>query len=126
MRTEAVRKSEETVATQVQAAATGSSDAPPPSNRAKVAMFQVGDERFAVLSVPLHDAAAMAPLSAAEREVAVLAAGGLKNAEIASYRHASVRTVANQMASLMRKLKVASRYELAARLAHCPLGEGEG
>jgi DNA-binding CsgD family transcriptional regulator len=30
------------------------------------------------------------------------------------------------MASLMRKLKVASRYELAARLAHCPLGEGEG
>jgi DNA-binding NarL/FixJ family response regulator len=122
MSAEAARKSEEAVATPTEAGA-GGSDAAPSSKRVKVATFQVGDERYAVLSTPLHDEAAMASLSAAEREVASLAAAGLTNLEIGTYRHKSVRTVANQMASIMRKLKVSSRYELAARLAHCPIEE---
>jgi DNA-binding CsgD family transcriptional regulator len=91
----------------------------------KVALFTVGEDQFAVLSVPLDEGPAMAALSHAEREVAVLAARGLRNAEIARHRGTSVRTVANQMASILRKVGVSSRYELAAHLARYPLGEGD-
>lgn len=56
-------------------------------------------------------------LTAAETEVARLAARGLSNAEIAARRNVSVRTVANQMASILRKLGVSSRRELAVRYA---------
>jgi DNA-binding NarL/FixJ family response regulator len=95
---------------------------PPSSRQAKVTTFTVGDDQFAVLSIPLDEGVATAALSEAEREVAMLAAKGLKNAEIARRRGTSVRTVANQMASILRKLGVSSRYELAARLARYPLG----
>jgi DNA-binding NarL/FixJ family response regulator len=54
-------------------------------------------------------------LTEAERDVALAVIRGLSNAEIARARHASVRTIANQMAALMKKLEVASRVELAAR-----------
>jgi DNA-binding CsgD family transcriptional regulator len=89
--------------------------------RPRVITFRVADVQFAVLSVPLHDSAAMDALSPAEREVAVLAAAGLSNLAIARCKGKSVRTVANQMASILSKLRVGSRYELAARLALCPL-----
>jgi|HubBroStandDraft_4_1064222.scaffolds.fasta_scaffold440022_2 DNA-binding NarL/FixJ family response regulator len=56
-------------------------------------------------------------LSPAEREVAVLAAAGLTNLAIAKYRGKAVRTIANQMASILCKLGVGSRYDLAARFA---------
>jgi DNA-binding CsgD family transcriptional regulator len=87
----------------------------------RVITFRVGDVQFAVLSVPLHDGAALDALAPAEREVAVLAAAGLSNLAIARCKGKSVRTVANQMASILSKLRVGSRYELAARLALCPL-----
>jgi DNA-binding CsgD family transcriptional regulator len=87
----------------------------------RVITFRVADVQFAVLSVPLHDAAAMDGLTQAEREVAVLAAAGLSNLAIARCKGKALRTVANQMASIMSKLRVGSRYELAARLALCPL-----
>jgi DNA-binding NarL/FixJ family response regulator len=93
------------------------------STQAKVSTFRIGDDQFAVLSVPLIEGSAMDALSTAEREVAALAAAGLRNAAIAAYRRTSVRTVANQMASILRKLGVSSRYELAARLAPHPLKE---
>ena len=56
-------------------------------------------------------------LSEAERAVCALLIGGASNAEIARARNASVRTVANQVASSFRKLGVASRFELIARYA---------
>lgn len=55
-------------------------------------------------------------LSPAEREVAALAREGLSNAEIARARGVAVRTIANQLASIFRKLGVGSRVELAAVL----------
>jgi DNA-binding NarL/FixJ family response regulator len=55
-------------------------------------------------------------LSPAEREVATLAAAGWTNAAISVHRGTSDRTVANQMASIFRKLGVSSRQELAAHI----------
>src|SRR5688500_9243119 len=50
--------------------------------------------------------------SAAELDVARLAIRVLSNACIAENRGTSVRTVANQMASILRKLELGSRREL--------------
>lgn len=56
-------------------------------------------------------------LTRAELAVARLAAAGRSNAEIAVARRSSARTVANQMASILRKLALRSRIEIAAHLA---------
>jgi DNA-binding NarL/FixJ family response regulator len=53
-------------------------------------------------------------LSVAEREVATAVLRGESNARIAKRRGTSVRTTANQVASVFRKLGVRSRSELAA------------
>jgi DNA-binding CsgD family transcriptional regulator len=53
-------------------------------------------------------------LTASEREVARLALAGLANRSIAEARRSSVRTVANLLARVFRKLGVRSRAELAA------------
>jgi DNA-binding NarL/FixJ family response regulator len=89
----------------------------------RVATFHLG--KVAVLSVPLHESADMDALTNAEREVAALAAAGLSNLAITRWRGKALRTVANQMASIFSKLRVASRYELAARLALCPRREDD-
>ena len=52
-------------------------------------------------------------MTPSELHVARLAAAGLSNADIARVRGSSVRTVANQMASVLRQLGVASRRALA-------------
>ncbi|HLK39580.1 MAG TPA: helix-turn-helix transcriptional regulator [Polyangiaceae bacterium] len=96
----------------------------PPPVAPSVVTFRLGEAQFAVLSVPLHDSRALAGLTEAERQVATLAAAGLSNASIARCRRTSSRTVANQMASILRKLGVGSRYGLAARLAQCPVAAG--
>lgn len=75
-----------------------------------------GGERVVVLSYRI---AAPAPsgccaLTPAEADVAALASAGLSNADIAARRGAAVRTVANQVATVLRKLGVGSRRELAA------------
>lgn len=76
---------------------------------------EVGGERFVIMSLPARaDGNTYASLSAAERDVASDAAAGLSNAEIANKRGRSARTIANQLASVYRKLGVASRAELAA------------
>lgn len=54
-------------------------------------------------------------LTTAERDVALAVARGLSNAKIAAERQASPRTIANQVAAIMRKLGVSSRAELVAR-----------
>lgn len=58
------------------------------------------------------------PLTAAEREVLALLASGLSNAAIARIRNRSARTIANQVAELLRKTKSPTRRALAAHAAH--------
>lgn len=55
------------------------------------------------------------PLTPAEDEVRKLAEGGATNSQIARARRTSVRTVANQMASILRKLGARSRAELTLK-----------
>jgi DNA-binding NarL/FixJ family response regulator len=91
----------------------------------RIATLDVDDTTVAVVSVPLLAPALLSRLTPVEQEVASLAAGGLSNAAIGTRRGTSERTVANQMASILRKLGVGSRYELAARLSRCALDTGE-
>jgi DNA-binding CsgD family transcriptional regulator len=56
-------------------------------------------------------------LTKAETDVARRMIAGLSNAEIARHRHTSCRTVANQAASIFKKLHVQSRYEAAVAFA---------
>jgi DNA-binding CsgD family transcriptional regulator len=84
-------------------------------------------ERFVFLSEPneVPTSSRRAGLTAAEEAVAQLAVFGLSNAEIAEARGASLSTVANQLASVYRKLGVGSRIELIAALdAGAPLSDG--
>lgn len=80
-----------------------------------VSLLEVARERFAVVSV----AAVPAPdtLSSAEWEVVRLVVAGESNARIAQARGVSERTVANQIASAMKKLGVGSRADMTAYLA---------
>jgi len=67
------------------------------------------EARIVVLTFRL---ARCACLTAAELEVARSAVAGMSNDAIARARRTSVRTVANQIASILRKLAVRSRAEL--------------
>ena len=60
-------------------------------------------------------------LTRAERAIALLIIAGEPNACIASARRVSLRTVANQIAALLKKLGVSSRTELAARFSAADL-----
>lgn len=73
-------------------------------------------ERLVVISIPIVDGP-LEPLGRAELEVARDAIAGLSNRAIAVRRGRSERTIANQLASIYRKLGVGSRAELSARLA---------
>jgi DNA-binding NarL/FixJ family response regulator len=76
--------------------------------------LQVGNARYVLLSLPrAWDLGG--DLTQAERQVALAVLAGLSNADIARMRGSSPRTVANQLASIFRKLKVRSRAELASR-----------
>ncbi|MBX3264268.1 MAG: helix-turn-helix transcriptional regulator [Labilithrix sp.] len=59
-------------------------------------------------------------LSPAEREVLRLMLNDHDGASIAASRRTSPRTIANQIASVFRKLGVRSRAELAAKLLERP------
>ncbi len=87
-------------------------------------VVEVVDEDLAIFTwdVGRPDATIETPLTAAERDVLARIASGASNAAIARARKASVRTVANQVASLLRKLGAASRYELIQRYGngHAP------
>lgn len=64
-------------------------------------------------------------LSPREREVVRLVLAGKTNREIARMLHKSPRTVAGQLGSVMRKLSVSSRTELAVRVVEAGLVPGE-
>lgn len=74
-------------------------------------------QTVAIFSFDVDDADKTTELTSAEREVALLALSGKSNGEIAEARHCSVRTVANQLQSVFRKLGIRSRAELAAKAA---------
>jgi len=89
----------------------------------------VGPCRYLILSFPLagrrdpraDDAEAEErALTAAEHEVLELLLAGRTNAEIARRRRTAPRTVANQLGSIYRKLRVGGRRQLLALLAPRP------
>ena len=82
-----------------------------------------GDE-MAALNFRFSGTALPECLSPAERDVALGVIAGKSNAEIAAGRGTSARTVANQMASLFKKLRVGSRREIAA--LGCRAQEADG
>ena len=57
------------------------------------------------------------PLSRAESAILLRIVKGESNREIAKARKTSERTIANQVASLLRKTHAASRFELIRRFA---------
>ena len=57
-------------------------------------------------------------LTAGERRVAEMAAGGMSNRDIAQTLFVTVRTVETHLSHAYRKLDIASRAELAAALSH--------
>ena len=90
----------------------------PPHKNLRVDTIRIGGDEYVVMSWPRDiDAATLEPLTSAERAVTKLVLSGKSNSEIARQRGTSPRTVANQLASLYRKLGVRSRRELTARLA---------
>lgn len=84
--------------------------------RLQLLELQLGDHELVVLSVDDGPQQPVEGLTEAERAVALDAVAGSSNKEIAERRGSKVRTVANQLAAVYRKLGVASRAELAARL----------
>jgi DNA-binding CsgD family transcriptional regulator len=68
---------------------------------------------FSVLTPPSEGAT---QLTAAETEVAGLAAAGFSNRIIAKRRRRSIRTVGHQLASIYAKLGVSGRRELRVAL----------
>jgi DNA-binding NarL/FixJ family response regulator len=63
-------------------------------------------------------------LSRCERRVALLVAAGKSNLEIASSLHVSVHTVKSQVKSILRKLGMQSRWQVADAFAAGRLPDG--
>lgn len=82
----------------------------------RIAALLVRDER-----AEMSDAV----LSVAERDILALLRRGLSNQEIAGLRLRSVRTVANQVAALLRKTQSASRRELLVRPLRADMGQAD-
>ena len=95
---------------------------PPPNLTAY--RLTVGEEELVVFVWESQHAAAKA-LSDAERVVLQLVVAGKSNAAIAQARGTSVRTIANQVASLLRKLGARSRYDLIGRVSGEPASDPE-
>jgi len=93
----------------------------PPDERtppvATIVPVSIGGVRGLIIELPADPAELPACLTATEREVVTLVLEGRSNREIAEARGASYRTVANQLASIYKKLGVASRTELVAALS---------
>jgi DNA-binding CsgD family transcriptional regulator len=77
--------------------------------------FEFGGERYWVFSAGIAKDFGQR-LSPAERLTAWYVAQGLSNEEVASRRGVALRTIANQVASILRKLAVHSRVEIAGSL----------
>ncbi len=87
---------------------------------ARMADIGLANERLLVACEGMIDAAKLAQLTSAEREVSTALLKGATLADIALKRHTSERTVANQVQAIYRKLGVSSRLALAAALQARP------
>jgi len=87
------------------------------SATAAVYRIEDGGSRDLYLILPRANAELAQTLSPAELEVCLLFLDGLSHRQIADYRHTSVRTTANQLAAVFRRLKVSGRLELLAHVA---------
>lgn len=89
--------------------------------RATFSAVDVAGERFVVGSTAANVfPPRLRTLTAAEREVVLMAMRGLANLEIATRRRRSPRTIANLLARAYRKLGIASRAELTHVFASRP------
>ncbi len=77
--------------------------------------FLLRENESVLLRLERQEVLTPTALTSSERAIFLSILRGLTNAEIAARRKRSLRTVANQIASLFRKLAVSSRAELAAR-----------
>ena len=90
----------------------------------RITELEVGEERLVVLSFPLASYQLPETLTEAEYEIGLALLQGKSNREISDLRGTSERTVANQIASIFRKMDVSTRAEFA-RLAARPDETGE-
>lgn len=79
--------------------------------------FEADGRHYVAISVPELDPAALTELTEAERRVALLLVAGLNQQEIATERGTSPSTIANQIASISRKLGIGGRFALVRRWA---------
>jgi DNA-binding CsgD family transcriptional regulator len=91
----------------------------PAAGEVETRRLVINGVELVVLSLPPPAVAPELPaeLSAAEREVVHWLLRGKSNAQVAAKRRTAVRTAANQVASIFRKIGVGSRAELVARLS---------
>jgi DNA-binding NarL/FixJ family response regulator len=82
----------------------------------EIEIAEIAGERLAILSWPVARSVVSA-LSPTEEAVLRGIATGMSNAAIAKQRGTSPRTVANQVAALLKKFGVGSRYELVAAMS---------
>jgi DNA-binding NarL/FixJ family response regulator len=80
----------------------------------------IGREEFVVFSFPLGLPSPPPSLTEAERSIGLELVAGHSNAVIAASRGTSVRTVANQVSTLIRKLGVRSRREASVAFFRAP------
>jgi DNA-binding CsgD family transcriptional regulator len=89
-----------------------------PPEKLEVHSFALGSDEFILLEFPLRNGEANVSikqdLTPGERAVAELVLRGQSTSEIARARGTSLRTVANQIAAIFRKVGVNSRRELFA------------
>jgi DNA-binding NarL/FixJ family response regulator len=78
--------------------------------------FEHDGEELFVVSSPV-EGSGPAPLTRAELEIVRAIVRGATNAEIAQMRGTSARTVANQVASILRRVGAESRVQAALKLA---------
>ena len=78
-------------------------------------VIRMGGETFLILSAPPR--LDLSRLTAVQRAIVAGVAAGHSNAELARRRRVSIRTVANHLSAIYRRLDVASRGELVARIA---------
>jgi DNA-binding CsgD family transcriptional regulator len=88
-----------------------------------IAPVSIGGLRGFIIELPVEPAGLPACLTETEREVVAFVLEGYSNQEIANARRASYRTIANHLASIYRKLRVASRTELVASLSATDSGD---
>jgi DNA-binding NarL/FixJ family response regulator len=86
-----------------------------PEEEARTFRFVHDGQEYLVLSEPLRPAPREL-LTPAELDIAQAIVRGASNADIARMRGTSVRTVANQVASILGRLGASSRSQVAAKL----------